>query len=109
MAYAQGSVVLIEDPYRDGLRPVLVVSNADRPYQGKQYTVAVVTRTEREEAIEVSEAELSEGDLDYYPTYVNPWSLHEFEHEDVDRRVAQVSNTIIREVGLGVYRFVERR
>jgi hypothetical protein len=47
IAYAQGAIVLIEDPYRDGLGPVLVVSNTERSYRGKQYTVAVITRTER--------------------------------------------------------------
>ena len=53
MAYAQGSVVLVENPYADGLRPVMVISNDERPYQGKQYTVAIVTTTERREAVRV--------------------------------------------------------
>ena len=35
MAYAQGAIVLVENPYADGLRPVMIVSNDERPYQGK--------------------------------------------------------------------------
>jgi hypothetical protein len=109
IAYAQGAIVLIEDPYRDGLGLVLVVSNAERSYRGKQYTVAVITRTERGGAIEVSADDLMEGSLNCYPICVNPWSLHEFEHEDVDRRVARVDDDIGRDVALGVHRFAERR
>ena len=107
MAYAQGSIVLVENPYADGLRPVMVISNDERPYQGKQYTVAIVTTTERREAVRVEAGDLAEGALNVDPSFVNPWSVHEFEHIEVDRRVAQASDDVIGAVADGVARFVE--
>lgn len=107
MAYAQGSIVLIENPYADGLRPVMVVSNAERPYQGEQYTIAVVTTTERDEAVRLGSDDLIEGSLNVFPSFINPWSVHEFERTEIDRRVAQVSDDVIRAVADGITRYVE--
>lgn len=107
MAYAQGSIVLVENPYADGLRPVMVVSNPGRPYQGKQYTIAIVTTKERDEAIGLTSDDLVEGSLNVSPSFVNPWSIHEFEHREIDRRVAQVSDDVIRAVADGIAQYTE--
>lgn len=107
MAYAQGSIILVENPYANGLRPVMVVSNDDRPFQGKQYTFAIITRTEREEAVRLGAGDLVEGSLNADPSFVNPWSVHEVEHADVARRVAQASDDVIRAVAEGVSQFVK--
>lgn len=90
MAYAQGSVVLAPSTFKSGIRPYLVVSNANRPFHGDRYTVAVVTSTERDAAVAMTEEVLTEGRLKTYPSYVSPWSLHVFPHEEITKRVAQV-------------------
>ena len=107
MAYAQGSIVLVENPYADGLRPVMIVSNDERPYQGKQYTVAIVTTTERSEAVQLVGDDFTEGALHADPSFVNPWSVHEFEHAEINRRVAQASEDVIQAVADGIARFTE--
>lgn len=107
MAYAQGAVVLVENPYADGVRPVMIVSNDDRPYQGNQYTIAIVTTIEREKAVRLEPDDLTEGTINVTPSFVNPWSVHEFEHTEIDRRVAQVSDDVIRAVARGVSRSVK--
>jgi len=107
MAFAQGAIVLIENPYADGLRPVMIVSNDERPYQGKQYTIAIVTTTDREEAVRLESSDITEGTINVYPSFVNPWSVHEFEHTEIDRRVAQVSANVVRAVADGVTRYVK--
>ncbi|PSP94156.1 hypothetical protein BRC91_06790 [Halobacteriales archaeon QS_4_62_28] len=107
MAYAQGAIVLVENPYADGLRPVMVVSNDERPYQGKQYTIAIVTTTDRDEAVRLEAGDITEGAINVFPSFVNPWSVHGFEHAEIDRRVAQVSADVIRAVADGVTRYVE--
>lgn len=91
MAYAQGSVVLAPATFKSGRRPYLVVSNKERPFYGDRYTVAVITSTERDTAVELSEGSLDEGELKTYPSYVSPWSLHVFPHEEITKRVAQVN------------------
>lgn len=107
MVYAQGSIVLVENPYADGLRPVMIVSNVDRPYQGKQYTIAIVTTKERDEAIRLGSDDLLEGSLNVLPSFINPWSVHEFEDTEINRRVAQVTDDVIRAVADGIARHTE--
>lgn len=106
MAYAQGSVVLAPATIRGGRRPYLVVSNGERPFFGDDYTVAVVTTTERDAAIELTPETFVEGRLDRYPSYVNPWSLHTFQHEDIDRRVGQLTGTTVEAVAEAIHEFV---
>ena len=106
MAYAQGSVVLAPASFKGGLRPYLVVSNAERPFFGSEYIVAVITTTAREAAVELIADSFSEGRLDRYPSYVNPWSLHVFQHADVDRRVGQLREQTVKAVADGIQRFV---
>ena len=106
MAYAQGSVVLAPASFKRGLRPYLVVSNTERPFFGSEYTVAVITTTAREAAVELTADSFSEGRLDRYPSYVNPWSLHVFQHADVDRRVGQLRERTVEAVAAGIHRFV---
>lgn len=106
MAYAQGSIVLVENPYADGLRPVMIVSNDERPYQGKQYTIAIVTTQERDEAVRLESDDLPEGHLNVLPSYVNPWSLHEFEHREIDRRIAQATDAVVQTVADTITQYV---
>ena len=95
MAYAQGSVVLVENPYGSGARPVLIASNDDRPFQGKQYTFAVITTTERNEAVRLEADDLTEDGIDVHPSFVNSWSVHEVEATNVRARVGQVSDNVM--------------
>ncbi|GAB3412344.1 hypothetical protein GCM10027435_04960 [Haloparvum alkalitolerans] len=90
MAYAHGSVVLAPATFKSGVRPYLVVSNRNRPFHGDRYTVAVVTSTNRETAVELTADSLTQGELKTYPSYVSPWSLHVLPHQEIAKRVAQV-------------------
>lgn len=107
MAYKHGSIVVAEDPYKPANRPFLVVSNSTRPYYGADYTLAVITTSEFDEAVQVNSSDVTEGHLKSYPSYVKPWALHEFEHGEIERRVGQVSDTILRHVADAAYGFME--
>lgn len=109
MAYAQGSVVVGPASFKGGRRPYLVVSNRERPFLGDEYTVAVVTTKQRDEAIELTTESFAAGVLDRTPSYVNPWSLHVFQHEEIDRRVAQLEEPVIESVAESVYDVVRPR
>lgn len=102
MAYAQGSVVLAPATFKTGLRPYLIVSNRNRPFFGSRYTVAVITSTERETAVELTEPSLTEGELKTYPSYVSPWSLHVFPDQEITKRVAQIDEETMTAVATGV-------
>lgn len=107
MAYKHGSVVIAPDPYKGGNRPLLVVSNETRPYYGQDYTVAVMTTTEFDEAVRLDAGDVTAGGMNVYPSFVKPWSLHEFEHGEIHRRVAQVSDTVLQQVADAAYEFIE--
>ena len=107
MAYDHGAIVLIPDPFKDdSKRPMLVLSNSKRPFQGRQYTLAVISSTEREPAITLKEEDLVQGKLLVYPSYANSWSLHEVEHEEIIRDVAKLSNPKLREIADKAYEFL---
>ncbi len=103
MAYAQGSIVLAPATFKRGVRPYLVVSNRNRPFYGERYTVAVVTSTERDQAIELTESSLTEGELKSYPSYVSPWSLHVFPAQEIEKRVAQIDSEVMRTVAARIH------
>lgn len=106
MAYTHGSVVLTTDPYKQGSRPFLVVSNDTRPYYGQDYTLAVMTTTEFDDAVELTADHVVKGRLRGYPAYIKPWSLHEFQHREIHKRVAHISEDIFR-VADAAYGFME--
>lgn len=95
--------------FKGGTRPYLVVSNETRPYYGEEYTVSVITTRERDDAVALGPDCFIEGRLLEYPSYVNPWLLHVFRHEDIDRRVAQVSSSVSQTVADRCYDFVRPR
>gem|GEM_PF-1463365 len=107
MAYAQGSVVLAPATFKSGARPYLVVSNRNRPFFGDRYTVAVITSTERETAIKLTVDSLTEGELKTYPSYVSPWSLHVFPHQEIIKRVAQVDESTMTAVADGIHELTQ--
>lgn len=104
MAYAQGSIVIAPATFKHGHRPYLVVSNERRPFFGDRYTVAVVTTTERDDAVAVTEESLLEGELLEYPSYVSPWSLHVFPANEITKRVAQVDKATMESVAAAIER-----
>jgi len=103
MAYAQGSIVLAPATFKRGVRPYLIVSNQNRPFYGDRYTVAVITSTERQGAIELASSSLTEGELKTYPSYVSPWSLHVFPHQEIIKRVAQIDEETMRTVATEIH------
>ena len=107
MTYDHGAIILISDPFKDGPpRPMLVLSNSKRPFQGKQYTLAVISSTERDPAIPLQEEDLVEGKFLAYPSYVNCWSLHEVEDREIKRAVAKISTPKLRDVADKAHEFL---
>ena len=103
MAYAQGSIILAPATFKRGVRPYLIVSNQNRPFFGDRYTVAVITSTDRQRAVELAASSLTEGELKTYPSYVSPWSLHVFPDQEIVKRVAQVDDETMRTVAEGIH------
>ena len=109
MAYARGSVVIAPATFKQGQRPYVVVSNDDRPFYGDRYTVAVLTSTQRDDAVALTRESLTEGQLLTYPSYVSPWSLHVFPDQEVTKRVAQVEEDTMGDVASEIQRITAVR
>lgn len=107
MAYSQGSVVIAPATFKSGRRPYLIVSNGNRPFQGDRYTVAVITSTERSAAVALDSDSLTEGQLKTYPSYVSPWSLHVFPHQEITKRVAQVEKDTLETIATRIHEFTK--
>jgi len=58
----------------------------------------VITSTEREDAVPITERSLVEGKLKTYPSYVSSWSLHVFPDQEITKRVAEVETETMRTV-----------
>jgi mRNA interferase MazF len=107
MSHPHGSVVLAPASFKGGVRPYLVVSNERRPFQGEEYTLATITTTQRPEALEVTPGTLAAGELARYPSYVNPWGLHVFRADRIEKRVAQAEKPLLERVSARIQHFVE--
>lgn len=94
------------DPYKGGVRPFLVLSNDTRLYYGEDYTLAVLTTTEFNQAIRLEAGNVIEGGLRVYPSFVKSWSLHEFTHDEIHRRVAQVLVAFLEDTAIAAYEFM---
>jgi hypothetical protein len=46
---------------------------------------------------------LTEGELKTYPSYVSPWSLHVFPHQEITKRVAQVDDSTMAIIADGIH------
>lgn len=94
MAYAQGAIVVGVDPFGGNQRrPYLVLSNTTHPFHGEEYLAALVTTTEREQAVPLA-GDYVEGQLPY-DSYVNPWNLLTLKQTAIEKRVAQISEDVI--------------
>jgi hypothetical protein len=55
VVYAQGAIVVADDPFGNPpKRPYPLISNADVPFHGEEYIPAGVTTTARSEALELT-------------------------------------------------------
>ena len=98
MPHPQGGVVIAHDPFGAGSnRPYLLLSDDRHPFHGREYIAAVVTTTDRENAIPVAADSFEEGSLPRR-SYVSPWNPVTLKGYQIDKHVATLSVTIIDDV-----------
>jgi len=98
MGYPQGSVVLADDLYKDGIRPYFIISNEDRPFRHDSVTIVVMSTNNQSNSVEVQpDRDIVEGRLNK-TSYVKPWALNTLRIDDIIRRVAQVSQDKVSDI-----------
>lgn len=96
MAYPQGAVVIATDPFGEnpGGRPYIVLSNSNHPFAGEECVAAVVTTTDRANAIALDEGDFVRGTLPR-ESFVSPWAVVTLKHHAISKQVATVSDVIV--------------
>lgn len=98
MPYPRRGVVLAHDPFGDGSkRPYLLLSDDRHPFHGQEYIAAVVTSTDRENAIPLEEDAFLEGSLPRQ-SYVSPWNPVRLKDFQIDSHVATLAESIVDDV-----------
>lgn len=106
--YPQGSILVVPDPHgAHDTRPVIVISDVDRPNLGEEYTiVALSTRDYYAPTVSLPLSAIEEGQFRPRDSTVCPWSLHAISHEVVQKRVAQVSDAFLERVADALHEMV---
>lgn len=104
--HGQGSIVVGVDPFgAAGSRPYLVLSNRRHPFAGGEYIAALVTTTERPDAIPLADAYV-EGRLPF-PSFVNPWNVLTIKADAIEKRVAAVAPGVVESTITASNRYLE--
>jgi len=98
VAYSQGAVVIAEDPFGDNpKRPYLLLSNDHTPFHGREYIAAVITTTDRSEAVQLTDDRFDRGQLPR-TSYVSPWSVLTLKDRMITKQPAAVTVATVDEV-----------
>lgn len=98
MSYPLGGVVIARDPFGTGTdRPYVIVSNDNPPFPGEEYIAAVVTTTERDRAVPLSDDSFIEGSLPRQ-SYVPPWNPITLKDHLIEKHVATIAGNDVDEV-----------
>ncbi|WP_171006559.1 hypothetical protein [Halalkalirubrum salinum] len=91
MVYGQGAVVIAEDPFGNNpKRPYLIVSNDRVPFYGQEYIAAVITTTDRSEAVTFTPDRFEKGRL-ARTSHVSPWSVLTLKDWMITKQPAKVT------------------
>lgn len=98
MAYSQGAIVIAEDPFGNNpKRPYLVLSNDQLPFHGQEYVAAVITTTDRPEAVELTNNRIERGGLPRR-SYVSPWSVLTLKDWMITKQPAEATDATVDKV-----------
>lgn len=95
MAYSQGAIVIATDPFGNTPnRPYLILSNDQVPFYGQEYVVAVITTTNRTDAVELTRDSYERGELPRL-SYVSPWSVLVIKDWMITKQPAEATDAIV--------------
>ena len=75
-------------------RPWLIVSNADHPFHGTEYTVLGMTTNPRAEGIKVGDSDWGDGGT-RKTSYISPWFAMTLKHSDISYRIGSLAESVV--------------
>lgn len=92
-AFQRGDVVWHKAPFKeDKKRPFVIVSDASRPFHGKEYTVVALTSSEKRETIALHSNDWLFGEMDD-DSHASPWFAFTIKHA----RIAAAQGSLTEE------------
>lgn len=105
MAFQQGAIVLAADPFKDGVRPFVIVNTSEHPFHGKQYTLMTLSTQDYDAGIEIHDDFLLRGELERR-SFALPWSLSSAPANDVYEQVACLKQSVVEQLINELVRYV---
>ncbi|MDJ1434229.1 type II toxin-antitoxin system PemK/MazF family toxin [Halostagnicola sp. A-GB9-2] len=98
----RGDVVWVADPFdfdetegNEGSdHPYLIISTDAHPFQGTEYLALLITSTDRELAVSLTDSHWRYGGLSNR-SYVNPWTVVTLKNSDLDGYQGMVEEEIV--------------
>jgi len=106
----KADVIWVTDPFRDSddPRPWLVLSDTRHPFHGEEYVCALMTTTDRPEAIPVEASDWISGGSPL-TSFVSPWVPMTVKDHAIENKQGTVRRTIARRVAEEVVTYVRAR
>jgi mRNA interferase MazF len=105
--YSRGEVVKGPNPFSaDPARPYVVLSDDTHPFFQNEAIYAAITSTPRSEAIPITSNEFKSGGLPIDPSYVSPWALLTFKHDDILEQEGILTEQTMRRIGGNAAQYV---
>ena len=99
----RGDVIWIEDPFgfdaSDGTdepddHPYLIISTDAHPFHGTEYLAMLITTTERDEAVSISDENWKHGSLSK-PSFLSPWTVVTVKDSDLFGYQGQLAPAVV--------------
>jgi mRNA-degrading endonuclease toxin of MazEF toxin-antitoxin module len=87
-------------------RPYIVISNQKHPFSGEEFLAVLITTTEREEAVKLSEEDFLEGGLPK-ESFASPWTVTTLKENVVDERMGKLESGKIQEITEKVRNYIK--
>jgi mRNA-degrading endonuclease toxin of MazEF toxin-antitoxin module len=87
-------------------RPFVVISNECHPFSSEECLVVLITTTERDEALQLSEEKFEEGELPK-KSFASPWTITTVKTSAVQEKMGKLNSDIMREISDQVMTYIQ--
>jgi mRNA-degrading endonuclease toxin of MazEF toxin-antitoxin module len=87
-------------------RPFVVISNENQPFNSEECLVVLITTTERDEAIQLTEEKFKEGKLPK-ESFASPWTITTLKNSAVQEKLGKLDSEAVREISDQVMTYIQ--
>ena len=107
MKVSRGDVVIGPDFIGgNNRRPFVVISNENHPFSSEECLAILITTTEREKAITLSEEKFAEGELPR-KSYASPWTITTLKTNVLQEKIGELNSDTMKEISDQVTTYIQ--